>query len=119
MLVRTRPGLPASPDCEGHLSLHPAVQDGLPQLPAIAKLKRRYLPLRDVTVERIRGDTQVLRRLPYVHEFAGFNHSGTPPRRLNSRPHFTNIQVRRRALRIGLGGTTRRCSRTFYPPTGA
>src|SRR5207244_12921455 len=116
MLVRTRPGLPASPDCEGHLSLHPAVQDGLPQLPAIAKLKRRYLPLRDVTVERIRGDTQVLRRLPYVHDFARFNHSGKPPRRLNSRQPFTNIKVRHISLLLGIKGKPRTILLTLLAP---
>src|SRR5438874_11499862 len=39
---------------------------------------------RDVTVERIWGDPQILRRLPHIHYFARFHHSGTPPRHSNS-----------------------------------
>src|SRR4029077_16488586 len=71
----TRPLSPTPQDLPAplhltHLALHPAVQDGLPKFPTIAEFKCRNLAFGDVTVQRVRGDTQILRRLPHVHHFA-------------------------------------------------
>src|ERR1043166_243762 len=64
-----------------HLAFHPAIQNGLAELPAIAKLESGNLAFSDIAVERVRADAQILRRLPHIHHFARFAHDGTPLRR--------------------------------------
>src|SRR2546422_4902941 len=63
-----------------HLPFHPAVQYCFPKLPAVPQFERRYLALGDVAIERVRGYSQVLRRLPNVHDFARFAHREHPLR---------------------------------------
>src|SRR6202000_3570343 len=62
-----------------HLAFHPAVQDCLSQFPAIAQLECGNLAFGDVTVERIRADPQILRRLPHIHHFSRFIHEDRYP----------------------------------------
>src|SRR5580698_1537183 len=62
-----------------HLAFHPAVQDRLAQFPAIAELECGNLAFGDVTVERIRANPQILRRLPHIHDFARFIHEDRNP----------------------------------------
>src|SRR6202047_1551372 len=62
-----------------HLAFHPAIQDGLPKFPAIAEFECGNLAFSNVTVQRIRGDSQILRRLPHVHHFARFTHEAPDP----------------------------------------
>src|SRR5689334_9044426 len=115
VVLATRAGLPASPDRLAHFPFHPAVQDRFPQFPAVAKLKCGYLAFRNVTVQRIRGDTQILRRLSYVHYFARFHHSGTPPRHSSTRLHSQSYRCA--PLRCGSGlRAPRGCFMTFCTP---
>ena len=62
-----------------HLAFHPAVQDRFTQFPTISKFECGNFALRDVTVQGIRGDAQILRRLSYVHHFARFTHEERHP----------------------------------------
>ena len=107
----------ASPGRLAHLPFHPAVQNRFPQFPAVAKFKRGYFAFRNVAVQRIRADTQILRRLSHVHYFARFHHSGTPPRHSNTRQQVTIVQVRPIALQIGIEGTTRVSFMTLCTPS--
>src|SRR5262249_61639411 len=68
-----------------HLAFHPAVQNGLAQLPPVAQFEGRDFTLGDVTVERIRANPQILRRLPHIHHFARFAHDETLLRRTSFR----------------------------------
>src|ERR1700756_1773049 len=69
-----------------HLAFHPAVQDGFPKFPTVAKLECGNLAFSDVTVQRIRGDSQILRRLPHIHHFARFTHEEHDPWRTEDTP---------------------------------
>src|SRR5215472_9883057 len=81
-----------------HFAFHPTVEDRLPKFPTVAELERRNFAFRDVTVQGIRGDAQILRRLSYIHHFARFIHeerhpgapndATTPPRLLCFAPHW-------------------------------
>src|SRR5271166_6899051 len=62
-----------------HLTFHPPVQDRLSQFPTIAQLKRWYFTLRDVPVQRIWADSQVLGSLPHIHNFTRFAHEERHP----------------------------------------
>src|SRR5882762_1141807 len=75
----SRARLPAPRSRLAHLSFHPAVQDRFAQFPTVAEFKRGNLALGDVTVQGIRGDTQILRRLPHIHHFARFAHENDTP----------------------------------------
>ena len=66
-------------------AFHPAIQDGFPQFPTIAQLKCGNLAFGDVTIQGIRGDSQILRRLSHVHHFTRFIHGKHYPRRLGTR----------------------------------
>src|SRR6202163_2584367 len=71
--------LPAPRVRLAHLPLHPAVQNRFTKFPAVAQLECRYFAFGDVTVQRIRRDPQILRRLPYVHHFSRFIHEESHP----------------------------------------
>src|ERR1700704_441687 len=73
-----------------HLAFHPTVEDRLPKFPTISKFERGYFALGDVTVQGIRGDAQILRRLSYVHHFARFTHEERHPGALNSAKNSCN-----------------------------
>src|SRR5882724_8441156 len=62
-----------------HLPFHPAVQDRFTQFPTVAEFKRGNFAFRDVTVQGIRGDAQILGRLPHIHHFARFAHEERHP----------------------------------------
>src|SRR3984893_18029233 len=62
-----------------HLAFHPAIQDGFPKFPTIAEFKCGNFAFGDVTIQRIRRDSQILRRLPHIHHFARFAHEATLP----------------------------------------
>ena len=85
-----------------HLAFHPAVEDRLPKFPTISEFERGYFALGDVTVQGIRGYSQILRRLSYVHHFARFTHeerhpgARTAPKTLATTSHSN--------LRCGLHG---------------
>src|SRR6266404_2381749 len=68
-----------------HLAFHPAIQDGFPKFPTIAEFECGNLAFSDVAVQRIRGDSQILRRLPHIHHFARFTHENTTPGALDTR----------------------------------
>src|SRR6201987_6046002 len=57
-----------------HLAFHPPIQDGLSEFPTVTEFERRNFAFRDVTVQGIRADPQILRRLPHVHHFTRFIH---------------------------------------------
>src|ERR1700739_1289868 len=57
-----------------HLAFHPAIQDGLSEFPAVTEFERRNFAFSDVTVQGIRADPQILRRLPHIHHFTRFIH---------------------------------------------
>jgi hypothetical protein len=57
-----------------HFAFHPAVQNRLTQFPTITKFECGNFALRDVTVQGIRGDPQILRRLSHIHHFTRFIH---------------------------------------------
>src|SRR6202022_4663500 len=71
--------LPAPRVRLAHLPLHPAVQNRFAKFPSIAEFECRYFAFSDVTVQRIRRDPQILRRLPYVHHFSRFIHEESHP----------------------------------------
>src|ERR1700676_528362 len=73
-----------------HLAFHPAIQDGLPKFPTIAEFECGNLAFSDVTVQRIRGDSQILRRLPHVHHFARFTHEEHDPWRTEDTRRLTD-----------------------------
>src|SRR5215470_19078070 len=62
-----------------HFAFHPTVEDRLPKFPTISEFERGYFAFRDVTVQGIRGNPQILRRLSYVHHFARFTHEERHP----------------------------------------
>ena len=72
------------------LAFHPAIQDGLPKFPTIAEFECGNFAFRDVTVQRVRGDSQILRRLPHVHHFARFTHEELDPWRTEDTRHSTD-----------------------------
>src|SRR5207247_2398939 len=55
-----RARLTASRGRLAHFPLHPAVQDRFTQFPTVAEFKRGNFAFRDVTVQRIRRDAQIL-----------------------------------------------------------
>src|SRR5438445_6971977 len=57
-----------------HLTFHPSIQNGLTQFPTVAKFECRNLAFRDVTVQGVRADPQILRRLSHIHHFTRFIH---------------------------------------------
>src|SRR4030081_402672 len=71
--------LPAPRVRLAHLPLHPAVQNRFTKFPSVAQLERRYFAFSDVTVQRIRRDPQILRRLSDVHHFSRFIHEESHP----------------------------------------
>src|SRR6202166_5038830 len=73
------PELPAPRVRLAHLPLHPAVQNRFTKFPTVAELECRNFAFSDVTVQRIRRDPQILRRLPYVHHFSRFIHEESHP----------------------------------------
>src|SRR3984893_3296796 len=73
------PRLAAPHMCLAHLAFHPAVQDRLTKFPTIAELECGNLAFGDVTVQSIRGDPQILRRLPHIHHFTRFIHEERYP----------------------------------------
>src|SRR5690348_5853018 len=74
-----RAKLPASRCGLAHFPFHPAVQYRFTQFPTVAEFKRGNFAFRDVTVQGIRGDSQILRRLPHIHHFARFAHEERHP----------------------------------------
>src|SRR5580704_7175022 len=62
-----------------HFAFHPAVQNRLTQFPTITKFECGNFAFRDVTVQGIRGDSQILRRLSDIHHFTRFIHEERHP----------------------------------------
>src|SRR5215471_18623583 len=54
------PRLAAPHMCLAHLAFHPAIQDRLAKFPAVAQLECRNLAFRDVAIQRVRRDPQIL-----------------------------------------------------------
>src|SRR2546425_876399 len=62
-----------------HLAFHPAVQDRFTQFPTVAEFECGNFAFSDVTVQGIRRDAQILRRLPHIHHFTRFAHEERHP----------------------------------------
>src|SRR5215813_5986729 len=77
-----------------HLAFHPPVQNRLAKFPAITQFERRDFTFGDIAVERVRADSQILRRLPHIHHFARFAHSGTQLRRPSFRIPLVTREAR-------------------------
>src|SRR2546430_11164767 len=90
-LSRNPGELPAPHMRLANLALHPTIQDGLPQLPSIAQLECGNFAFSDVTIQCIRGNSQILRRLPHVHHFARFAHRKHYPWRFSTHPNPTAL----------------------------
>src|ERR1700676_1482294 len=81
-----------------HFAFHPAVQDRLTQFPTITKFECGNFAVRDVTVQGIRGDPQILRRLSHIHHFTRFIHDERHP---GARTHANPLLPRAPLLRCG------------------
>src|SRR6267143_7103951 len=75
----TRAVLPAPRGRLAHFTFHPAVQDRFTKFPTVAEFKSGNFAFSDVTVQGIRGDAQILRRLPHIHHFTRFAHEERHP----------------------------------------
>src|SRR3954468_1792915 len=64
---------------DGALALHPAIQDGLLELPAVPQFESRDLFLVNVLVKCVRAHAEVLRCLAYVHHFTRIGHKNLSP----------------------------------------
>src|SRR5713226_1061382 len=57
-----------------HHPLHPAIQNGLLQLPAVPQFERGHLPFGNVAIEGVGRDAQILGGLTKAHDLARLNH---------------------------------------------
>src|SRR5208283_3099838 len=61
------------------LVFHPTVEDAFLEFPSVTEFERRNQLLRDILVERVRRNSQVVRCLTDVHHFARIGHVGSFP----------------------------------------